>query len=64
MAASTTKTTKSSTTDLGASQVAEKFAKADKRGHFGESPDETPNANYTLAGVAAGKKTPESVTYR
>lgn len=58
--------TKSSTTsnDAGQSQVQHLFAEADKVGYFGTVPDETPNENYTLAGVAAGKKTPESITYR
>jgi hypothetical protein len=29
-------------------------------GHIGETPDPTPNENYTVAGVSAGKPTPET----
>lgn len=50
--------------DSGQAQVASLFAEAAKRGYFGHVPDETPNENYTLQGVGAGKKTPESTTFR
>jgi hypothetical protein len=46
--------------DLGASEVQARFDEANTKGYFGEVPDETPNENYTLAGVIAGKPTPET----
>jgi hypothetical protein len=46
--------------DLGASEVQAAFDEAEKKGYFGETPDETPNENYTLAGVTSGKPTPET----
>jgi hypothetical protein len=46
--------------DLGASEVQARFDEANSKGYFGEVPDETPNENYTLAGVIAGKPTPET----
>lgn len=30
------------------------------KGYFGSQVDKTPNANYTVAGVVAGKPTPET----
>lgn len=32
------------------------------RGFRGEQADQTPNENYTVAGVTAGKPTPETAT--
>jgi hypothetical protein len=46
--------------DLGASEVQARFDEANAKGYFGETPDETPNENYTLAGVTSGKPTPET----
>jgi hypothetical protein len=46
--------------DLGADQVQAAFDEANEKGYFGETPDETPNENYTLAGVTSGKPTPET----
>lgn len=46
--------------DLGASEVQARFDEANAKGYFGETPDDTPNENYTLAGVTAGKPTPET----
>jgi hypothetical protein len=36
------------------------FDKAEDRGYFGKTVDETPRENYTVAGVIAGKPTPET----
>ena len=36
------------------------FDEAAEKGYFGEVPDKTPNEAYTLAGVNAGKPTPET----
>jgi hypothetical protein len=58
MAASEKKT--SAADDLGASEVQAKFDEAAEKGYFGHVPDDTPNANYTLKGVTAGKPTPEN----
>lgn len=46
--------------DLGAAEVQARFDEAERKGYFGESPDKTPPENYTLAGVTAGKPTPET----
>jgi hypothetical protein len=46
--------------DLGASEVQARFDEANAKGYFGETPDETPNENYTLSGVTSGKPTPET----
>lgn len=46
--------------DLGAAEVQEHFDEANEKGYFGTVPDETPNENYTLAGVNSGKPTPET----
>lgn len=40
--------------------IDEKMAEAAEKGYFGHSPDPTPPENYTLAGVIAGKPTPET----
>lgn len=37
-----------------------KPAEAQPTGHLGYSPDPTPNEHYTVAGVLAGKPTPET----
>lgn len=34
--------------------------KAEAKGYLGKAVDETPRENYTVAGVVAGKGTPES----
>ena len=46
--------------DSGAAEIQARFDKANAKGYFGETPDETPNENYTLAGVTSGKPTPET----
>lgn len=46
--------------DLGLAEVKAKFDEANEKGYFGHAPDETPNENYTLAGVTSGKPTPEN----
>lgn len=46
--------------DAGQAEVQAKFDEAAEKGYFGVVPDETPNENYTLAGVIAGKDTPET----
>lgn len=53
-------TTPSSKTDAGQDEVQARFDEAAKKGYFGHTPDDTPNANYTLAGVHANKPTPEN----
>jgi hypothetical protein len=50
----------SSSGDLGLDEVQAKFDEANAKGYFGETPDETPNENYTLAGVTSGEPTPET----
>jgi len=42
--------------------VADKVEKDTERGYFGTVTDPTPNENYTVAGVLAGKPTPETDT--
>lgn len=46
--------------DSGAAEIQARFDKANAKGYFGETPDATPNENYTLAGVTSGKPTPET----
>ena len=46
--------------DLGAAEIQARFDEANAKGYWGEVPDETPNANYTLKGVTSGKPTPET----
>ena len=63
MAEAEKKTTPSSSTkakDAGQAEVQAIFDEAAEKGYFGETPDETPNENYTLKGVTAGKPTPEN----
>lgn len=59
MATETPKRT-SSADDAGQAEVQKAFDEANKKGYFGEVPDETPNENYTLSGVTSGKPTPET----
>jgi len=57
-------TEKKSTTadngDAGQAEVQAKFDEANEKGYFGETPDKTPNENYTLKGVTSGAETPET----
>jgi hypothetical protein len=46
--------------DAGASQVDEAVAQEQEQGFRGTKVDPTPNENYTVAGVTAGKPTPET----
>ncbi len=46
--------------DAGQAEVQAKFDEAAEQGFFGTVPDETPNENYTVQGVGAGKPTPET----
>ena len=46
--------------DAGQAEVQAKFDEAEEKGYFGETPDSTPNENYTLQGVTSGKPTPET----
>jgi hypothetical protein len=46
--------------DAGQAEVQAKFDEAEEKGYFGETPDKTPNENYTLQGVTSGKPTPET----
>jgi hypothetical protein len=46
--------------DLGQAELQARSDKATKQGYWGKVPDETPNENYTLAGVTSDKPTPEN----
>lgn len=46
--------------DGGAAEVDEKIDQEQEQGYRGTTPDPTPNENYTVAGVVAGKPTPET----
>lgn len=46
--------------DAGEAEVQAISDEASEKGYLGEVPDETPNENYTLQGVTAGKLTPEN----
>jgi hypothetical protein len=46
--------------DAGAAEVQDAMDDATAKGYIGEVPDPTPNAHYTVAGVTAGKPTPET----
>jgi hypothetical protein len=51
--------------DLGAEQVEHKYQAALDQGFEGIAADPTPDHHYTLAGVLAGKPTPETdLTFR
>lgn len=41
-------------------EVQRKTDEAEAKGYLGVSPDPTPRENYTVAGVIAGKPTPET----
>lgn len=41
-------------------QVDEAVREAEEKGYIGETPDDTPNRNYTVAGVLEGAETPET----
>ena len=56
----TEKTPAKKADDLGQAEVQAKFDEANEKGYFGETPDDTPNENYTLKGVTSGKPTPEN----
>lgn len=47
-------------TDAASAEVQAKSDDAAEKGYFGVSPDPTPRENYTVAGVLAGKPTPET----
>jgi len=53
-------TKKDDANDLGAGEVQKTVDKAEDKGHMGIAPDPTPNENYTVKGVIAGKPTPET----
>lgn len=46
--------------DEASAAVQADFDAAAEKGYFGVSPDPTPRENYTVAGVVAGKPTPET----
>jgi hypothetical protein len=46
--------------DGGAAEVDAAVAEAEAKGYIGETPDKTPNRNYTLRGVVEGAPTPET----
>jgi hypothetical protein len=53
-------TTRKNSDDAGEAEVQAAFDEANDKGYFGTTPDETPNENYTVKGVGAGKPTPET----
>ncbi len=46
--------------DLGQAEVQANMNEATDQGFLGEEADPTPNENYTVEGVVAGKPTPET----
>lgn len=46
--------------DATAAEAQKVMGQAEDRGFLGVEVDQTPNENYTVAGVLAGKPTPES----
>ncbi len=48
--------------DAGEAEVQAISDEAAEKGYLGEVVDETPNENYTVAGVTAGKPTPETTS--
>lgn len=46
--------------DHGQKEVQKRVDAEQEKGYFGDEVDPTPNANYTVAGVVAGKPTPET----
>lgn len=46
--------------DAGQAEVQAKVDAEEEKGFAGVEVDQTPNENYTVAGVLAGKPTPES----
>lgn len=46
--------------DTPEARVQQQVDEETEQGYFGVSPDPTPNENYTVAGVTAGKPTPET----
>jgi hypothetical protein len=55
-----TKASAAKAQDGGAAQLQRTVDEAEAKGYFGEVPDETPNRNYTVAGVLEGADTPET----
>jgi hypothetical protein len=51
---------KKNTGDLGADQVQQATDEAEDQGFVGVKVDPTPDEHYTVAGVVAGKPTPET----
>lgn len=47
-------------TDVGQEEVQERMDEETEQGFRGTKADPTPNENYTVAGVIAGKPTPET----
>lgn len=46
--------------DVGQSEVQANMDEDTDKGYHGSTPDKTPNENYSVAGVLAGKPTPEN----
>ncbi|MCY0928309.1 hypothetical protein OTB20_19330 [Streptomyces sp. H27-H1] len=46
--------------DAAAAEIQKVVDEAEERGFLGVEVDQTPNENYTVAGVLAGKPTPET----
>lgn len=60
MAEQTTNQKATSTTKAVEADVQKQFDAMNEKGYLGTTPDKTPNENYTVAGVVAGKPTPEN----
>lgn len=46
--------------DAGQAEVTQRVEEENARGYRGETPDPTPNENYTVKGVTSGAPTPET----
>lgn len=55
---------RSRSSDLGEAEVEKKVEAEQERGLVGDEVDQTPNENYGVGGVTAGKPTPESEAFK
>lgn len=60
MAQTKNTSSKNTSSDVGESEVQEKFDKINEQGYVGTAVDQTPNEAYTLDGVTSGMETPET----
>jgi len=59
-----TEANKSKSADVGEKEVQKKADAEIEKGFSGTEVDETPNENYSVAGVTSGKSTPESDAFK